>query len=119
MAPDEREAINEVVQGLLKDFGKHFFKPSSRCRMPHLHVDNLREALAESPVARAHAANGTQALREWVLETNKQLEARSDRDWHAYNKSRNGQSKSFPDALAKCRRHGFFLGLDSTWLSLD
>lgn len=41
---DSKKVINETVQELADRYST-MFKPTSRCRPPHLHADTLREDL--------------------------------------------------------------------------
>lgn len=123
----QREAVNIAAERLRAQFPA-MFKPNSRCRVPHLHLDNLRDALFRSPaVARLlQRGGGAQeeggggvvlaveeelgdVLTQWLLDHNERLR-------HTYT---TGQRKTrAKKALARCEEAGLFLGLDSamTWL---
>ena len=47
----------------------------------------------------------------WLLNTNERLKDRTDAEWGAAQ-----SGKAFQTALAKARDHGFFLGMDDSWM---
>ena len=100
--------MNALTQG----FGAEFFKPSMKCRPPHLNSDNLREALFLANVIKRHDLRNDDELLAWMLEKNGELEERTDEEWVAMSP----KSSQWKGAVAKARKFGFFLGLDDSWL---
>mmetsp|Transcript_9366 Transcript_9366/g.20067 ORF Transcript_9366/g.20067 Transcript_9366/m.20067 type:complete len:482 (+) Transcript_9366:56-1501(+) len=109
----ERKIINGAAEALKNSFPE-MFKPSTRCRQPHLNLDNLRDALFSSDVLKRHSLKSDKALVDWMMEKNallaKEFAAQGANGGRTASKS---VSKS---ALAKAEKFNFFLGLDSTWL---
>lgn len=71
----DREMLVSAVSALEHQF-KDFFKPSMKCRPPHLNSDNLREALFQANVLERHDLRNDDELLAWMLEKNAELEKR-------------------------------------------
>lgn len=84
------------------------FKASQQCRVPHLNVDNLRDALFASEILKRHNIKSTAALVE-LMQTQNELLAAKFEDAGA-------AAKVSPKALEKAKQFGFYLGLESSWL---
>ena len=101
-----RRIINDASSDLHGNF-PDMFKPSQRCRAPHLNVDNLRDAIFAAGIIEKHGFKSKNALLKWILEKNEEMG----------KKYRKEGSHSHPQsALTKTKKFGFFLGLDSSWL---
>ena len=113
--------INEVADEL-KEMYPAMFKPTSRCRAPHLHLDTLRDNLYTSGVAEAVAGksrkHGAAKLMAHLQRVNDKMAARSEQEWRA---ALSGGKTSVPAAmeraLEKAKAEGLFLGLDKSWLA--
>ena len=103
----DRKIINEVAERLKEKYPQ-MFSESQRCRIPHLNVDNLRDALFASKIIEKHSLKTSKALEDWILERNGMLESE-------FQKEEN-QKLVTANALKKANKFGFFLGLDSSWL---
>ena len=103
----DRKIINEVAERLRNNF-PDMFSESQRCRVPHLNVDNLRDALFASKIIEKHSLKTTKALEEWIMERNDLLATEFQEET-----SRNSVSLN---ALKKAEKFQFYLGLDSGWL---
>lgn len=101
----ERKLITEAAQRI-HDRYPDMFSPTSRCRAPHLNLDNLRDALFGSQL---HSQmKSSKALEEWILQQNAVLQEKYQLDeWR--------QTVS-ATALKKADKFQFYLGLDSSWL---
>ena len=111
----EKQLVTSAAETLASRF-RTMFKVSQRCRVPHLNVDNVRNALFESGVLRRHATlDSDVALVEWAMERNAELAKRQKKTW--LSKLPRGQkTAAFESALEKARVNGFFLGLTNEWL---
>ena len=111
----EKQLVTSAAEALAARF-RAMFKASQRCRMPHLNVDNVRNALFESGVLRRHATIDSEAaLVEWAMERNAELAKRQKKTW--LSKLPRGQKTAvFESALEKAHTNGFYLGLTDEWL---
>ncbi|GBG33864.1 Ribokinase [Hondaea fermentalgiana] len=120
-----RDAITRAADKLAEDFAA-MFKPSLRCRPPHLNIDNFRQELWESEKARKVVTDALdtkkndpeaaqEALLAWLLDQNAKLQARSDAEWSESSLVRVKNQKTLVTALDKARKNEFFLGLDLSW----
>ena len=100
VAPDLKKFIDHAVDALANRFGV-MFKPSERCRPPHVHRDTLRNALYHARVAE-RVESGAQLL-ELLLAANERLAGRPKKSWPA----------KLGAAYEKAKREKFYLGLDS------
>jgi len=120
----ERDAINGVSEKLAEQFAE-MFKPSLRCRPPHLNVDNFRQELWDSENARkllqeaVASGDGEEKVEEklmnWLMEKNEELAQRSEDEWLTAPSARVKSGKTLRTALTKARKNSFFLGLDNGW----
>lgn len=92
------------------------FKASPACKAPHVNADALRDALFRADVLRAHGLGSAQALEAWLLQRNDELAGLSQDGWAAHAPRAAPAQAAFAKALAKAREHGFFLGVNSSWL---
>lgn len=102
-----RNIINTGAEKLHERF-PDMFKPSQRCRPPHLNIDNLRDALFASDVIGRHSLKSPKALQAWMIAQNELLAT----------KFQNKEAKKLASeaALKKAQKFDFYLGLDSGWL---
>jgi|AntRauTorckE5430_2_1112549.scaffolds.fasta_scaffold00355_7 hypothetical protein len=103
----DRRIINDASSALHDSFPE-MFKPSQRCRAPHLNVDNLRDAIFAAGVIEKHGFKSKNALLKWMLEKNEEMGKKYRKEGLNPNVS--------TSALTKTKKFGFFLGLDSSWL---
>lgn len=106
----DRNTINDAAQ-MLMDFKPEMFKPSQRCRAPHLNIDNLRDALFAADVLKRHSIKSSKALFDWMSEKNKELGRQ-----YVDGKAGSTVTQVSKIALNKAVKFDFFLGLDSSWL---
>ena len=103
----DRKVITEGAARLKEAF-PDMFKPSQRCRAPHLNIDNLRDALFASDIIKRHKLKSPKALHDWMMKQNDALRTQFQDEEHA--------SKVSKPALEKAQKFDFYLGLDSSWL---
>lgn len=102
----DRRIINEA-SSILQDTYPEMFKPSQRCRPPHLNVDNLRDAIFAAGIINKHNLKNHKALVSWILTQNEELGKKYQEEC---------PSSISVAALKKAKQYGFYLGLDSAWL---
>lgn len=104
IAPQKKAHIDTAVERLRGNFPE-MFKPSERCRPPHLHRDTLRNKLFHhAATTEVTNADGLYARFEQV---NQRLAARPLTQW----------PERLRKPLEKATAHGLFLGLDDyAWL---
>mmetsp|Transcript_36975 Transcript_36975/g.82828 ORF Transcript_36975/g.82828 Transcript_36975/m.82828 type:complete len:408 (+) Transcript_36975:127-1350(+) len=113
----ERETLLRVT-GALKTAFPDMFKDSTKCRKPHVNVDNLRDELFAAKVMERHGHIDDESLLAWILRENDLLGERGDDEWFeiAGAGKKGGAGVAFKKALKKARAFGFFLGLENSWL---
>jgi len=118
MASDfERETLFRVAE-TLKAAYPEMFKDSTKCRKPHLNLDNLRDAVFSRGVVARHGFVDESELLEWLLNENYELAELSDEAWFAKESfgGKKPPGPAFQKALAKARSFRFYLGLNDDWL---
>lgn len=104
VAPERKKVIDGVVKRLAQMFPE-MFKPSERCRPPHLHRDTLRNKLFHHPMTEQMETE--EELLALILKVNKRLENRPQSQW----------ADRLQRPLEKAKANGCFLGLcDYAWL---
>lgn len=102
----DRKIINQAADTLCEAYPE-MFKPSQRCRPPHLNVDNLRDAIFAAGVLNRHSFKSQKALVDWMMKQNK-IMGEKIRSSPPPNLS--------PSAMNKAKQFDFYLGLDLSWL---
>lgn len=106
---DRIAILTEAIETLAK-LKPDMFKPSSRCKPPHLNIDVLRDDLFQSDFLQRHSLLTCSDLLTKLHELN-QKQKGSIPQTHA------GEvSKSMQSATQKAFEHDFFLGLDKAWM---
>ena len=107
LAPELKSFIDEAVATLLRRWPE-MFKPSERCRPPHLHRDTLRNKLFQASAT--HGAASSEALVAAVSRVNEALKARPAGAWPERLRGK---------PMQKAKAHGCFLGLaEYSWLDM-
>lgn len=107
LAPELKSFIDEAVATLLRRWPE-MFKPSERCRPPHLHRDTLRNKLFQAHAT--HGATSAEALVAAVSRVNEALKARPISTWPERLRGK---------PMQKAKAHGCFLGLaEYSWLDM-
>jgi hypothetical protein len=102
LAPPARRTIQEAV-ALLQEGQPAMFKPSARCRPPHVNAAVLRDALFRSRLVQMGQVGNASQLLALMQGANSRLAQKRDVDW---------QVRLRGAGLKKARVHSFFLGLD-------
>jgi hypothetical protein len=106
MKDESRQILNDAAASM-KELYPEMFKPSERCRPPHLNIDNLREALFVASVLDRHSIKSAAALVDWMKAENNRLK-------EEYQKEA-VRSKVSEKVMEKADANQFYLGLESTW----
>eukprot|EP00554_Chaetoceros_debilis_P005334 CAMPEP_0194075122 /NCGR_PEP_ID=MMETSP0149-20130528/2137_1 /TAXON_ID=122233 /ORGANISM="Chaetoceros debilis, Strain MM31A-1" /LENGTH=445 /DNA_ID=CAMNT_0038755481 /DNA_START=379 /DNA_END=1713 /DNA_ORIENTATION=+ len=103
----DRRIINEAAQHFQESY-PDMFKPSQRCRSPHLNVDNFRDAIFAAGILQRHGATikSHKGLVKWIEEKNREMGKRFEKD---------PPPNVTANALMKARKFDFYLGLDLAW----
>ena len=102
-----RNIINDSAEFFEQTYPE-MFRTSQRCRVPHLNIDNLRDALFASNVIERHSIKSSKALQTWMIEQNDILAKKYQLE--------DAKHQLTDAALNKAKKFGFYLGLDSSWL---
>jgi hypothetical protein len=107
------QALNAAADELALQYPA-MFKPSSRCKPPHLNADVLRDDLFQSGFLQRHpvAARSSAGLLRLLARVNGSLAQQAA----AATAGGSGASKSQAAAERKAAEHGLYLGLDKAWL---
>ncbi|KAK3284212.1 hypothetical protein CYMTET_8127, partial [Cymbomonas tetramitiformis] len=128
VADAETRVALEGAVSALRDRFPEMFKASSRCKPPHLNIDNLKDHLFRADVMLRFELKSEKMLLDWLLEQNLRLAQQDDAVWWSNWPSRKvkGGTKdeqqimeptaTFEKALAKARLNQFYLGMHPKWL---
>jgi len=107
IAPKRKSIIDDACERLQQMYPE-MFKPSERCRPPHIHKDTLRNKLFHH--TSIEDVSSAADLIDGLLIVNKQLQARPSSSW-------GGRMRK---PLGKALAHDFYLGLEdyAVWLHL-
>jgi len=103
----DRRVLTEAAESLNQQY-PDMFSASQNCRVPHLNVDNLRDALFAANVIKKHSLSSPKKLLAWLLNKNEALAAKyqSDEDFNGIPAR----------ALTKAQKFEFYLGLEPNWM---
>jgi len=116
--PDQaNEDIKKALEYAASELEKRYpamFKLTSRCRIPHVYSDALRDDLFQSGLLdRLQIKTGEECL-EFLLNVNQKMSEYSDSKWAELIP--NSSPDALATALAKARANKFFLGMDKAWM---
>ena len=109
----DRRIINEAASALSEMYPE-MFKPSQRCRAPHLNIDNLRDNIFAAEIIKKHNIKSEKGLVKWIMEKNDELGKKFEKD--PSNVSATASSNVSATALKKAEKFDFYIGLDMSWL---
>ena len=108
LAADEKKVLDEGVDLIASKY-QAMFKPTSRCRPPHLHKESFRELMFEVGVISRSNLKCGEDFAEWIESRNTALSQWTDARWKELRGRHS--AKALEKSLAKARAHNFFLGL--------
>lgn len=111
---DSISSVNTAVEQLFQRFPL-MFKPSSRCRAPHVHIDSLRDEIFQADICSRYTLRDSEALMHWIMNQNNTLSTLSENQWIERYPGKIGVN--FHRALAKAKKNDFFLGMDKLWIN--
>jgi hypothetical protein len=106
---EDLDIINEAV-ATISDKYAEMFKPSTKCRRPHVNIDNVRNELFLNQVLDRHQIKTAWDLEQWILAQNEKIRKMYEMDEEARKKFE-GQAGVFD----KAKKYEFYLGLNNTW----
>jgi hypothetical protein len=108
----KKEIIDGAVNELVKEYPA-MFKPSSRCRKPHLNIDNLRDELYQSNIIETRGLTTERELYQWMEMRNQELQDKEIKEWYS---GATTITPAMKKAYEKSQTHSFFLGMGYGWL---
>lgn len=113
---DIKHIIDHVCQSL-QEIYEPMFKPSKRCRPPHVNIDKLRDDIYEQ---KEHIFDGSiqnphdlvQKIEQYNASMNMKTEAELLEVCYASKKATPNKLK----VIEKAKQHQFYLGLDPMWM---
>lgn len=115
-------AVKDILDSTIEDLCSKFsemFKPSLRCKAPHLHEAIFRDDIFQSEVISRRGFKSAADLKELIAVTNEEYGKRSDDEWENIllaSKMFKVRGKPMSEAIKKARLNKFFLGLDNAWM---
>lgn len=95
------------------------FKPTSRCRAPHVNIDELRNDLFQSDLMVRGKLNSSQDLLKYLEGINSKVGEKLLVEEKALDTDGNSSmltSKSMLTAFQKAKKFQFYLGMDKSWM---
>lgn len=116
MTPEqEKELITVSVEALRADF-PDMFKPTSRCKIPHLNIDVLRDDLYSANVLRVRTFASPDDFQQQLRRINNSLKEKFQQLQNESDVESQTFSKSFVSALSKAQKFDFYLGMEKDWI---
>lgn len=113
--------LDAATDQLTEDFAD-MFKPSLRCKPPHLNVDVFRDDVYQSEIITRKGIQTAKGLIDYIASVNENLSGRSEEHWEQLliaQGSFKTKGKAMEQAIKKARTNKFYLGLDNSWLHID
>lgn len=113
---DVIEILNEAAEELRRRYPS-MFKPSSRCRPPHVNIDVLRDDMYQAEFIQRNAARIRSAADcvEFLTSINKELGAAIAAQYNDPKQTADLQ-KATLNAMKKAILFEFYLGLNKSWM---
>lgn len=113
-----REILDSAADALMSRY-PDMFKPSMKCKPPHLNADKFRDSVYESEILNRRNIRTTEELIAYIDKVNEKYSQRSEQEWREIV-LKNGlfktNGKMAEQAISKAQKYGFFLGLDASWM---
>uniref|UniRef100_A0A7S2RJV7 Uncharacterized protein n=1 Tax=Mucochytrium quahogii TaxID=96639 RepID=A0A7S2RJV7_9STRA len=122
----EDERIKTTIDDVCARFAKEYpemFKPSARCRPPHLNIDVFRQEVFQSEKLRkvifdAVSKDGETAAETvytYISDMNDELSKLNENEWGQSHVVKIKNQQTLKKAVTKCKKNKFYLGLDTSW----
>jgi len=116
-ASDDLRTLLVEVTDILQSKYPDMFKTSSRCRPPHVNVDNLRDELFQNDYCKKHSLKDGKKLLTSLEQVNESLSKLTDEQWLGLEDVSGYRYNANETALKKARTYHFYLGLDRSWVT--
>jgi hypothetical protein len=113
-----KELLDAATDQLAEEFSE-MFKPSLRCKPPHVNVDIFRDDVYQSEIITRKNIQTAKGLIDYIASVNEKLAERSEEDWEQLlilHGSFKTKGKAMEQAIKKAKTNKFYLGLDNSWL---
>ena len=122
VAPPDVKWMLEGAAQRIKERYPAMFSASERCKIPNVNLDVLREELFSAEVVNRFGIADEDAFVTWLEGENAKLAQRTEKEWLEARPKRGrgstGSEETYLKALAKAKEHGFYLGMDFSWLDV-
>ena len=122
VAPPDVKWMLEGAAQRIKERYPAMFSASERCKIPNVNLDVLREELFSAEVVNRFGIADEDAFVTWLEGENAKLARRTEKEWLEARPKRGrgstGSEETYLKALAKAKEHGFYLGMDFSWLDV-
>ena len=122
VAPPDVKWMLEGAAQRIKELYPAMFSASERCKIPNVNLDVLREELFSAEVVNRFGIADEDAFVTWLEGENAKLAQRTEKEWLEARPKRGrgstGSEETYLKALAKAKEHGFYLGMDFSWLDV-
>ena len=122
VAPPDVKWMLEGAAQRIKERYPAMFSASERCKIPNVNLDVLREELFSAEVVNRFGIADEDAFVTWLEGENAKLAQRTEKEWLEARPKRGrgstGSEETYLKALAKAEEHGFYLGMDFSWLDV-
>lgn len=122
VAPPDVKWMLEGAAQRIKERYPAMFSTSERCKIPNVNLDVLREELFSAEVVNRFGIADEDAFVTWLEGENAKLAQRTEKEWLEARPKRGrgstGSEETYLKALAKAKEHGFYLGMDFSWLDV-
>jgi len=106
---DEKAPYDEACDQLNKEYPE-MFKPTHRCRPPHVHIDSLRDDMYQANVMGNFKLSSPEDLLNWMTNQNTELGKR------VTNEKKKNHIKLKKAIFDKAVAHNFYLGVTKSWM---
>ena len=113
-----KDILDRTLDSLTAEY-KEMFRPSLKCKPPHLHEAIFRDDLFQSGIVERQNIKSHSDLEALIATTNSIYSKRSMEEWENIligGRTFKSKGKLLIDAVNKARMYKFFLGLDNSWM---
>ena len=113
-----KDILDRTVDSLTSDY-KEMFRPSLKCKPPHLHEAIFRDELFQSGVVERRRIKSHTDLEAIIQSANSMYAKRSMEEWENIligSRMFKSKGKALTGAVNKAANNNFYLGLDNSWM---